>query len=63
MADDTNDDSENEVTTIKVSRDTWRRLNRRKTSPNESFDDIVQSLLEKAEGGDEGNLKMAATAD
>jgi len=41
-----------DITTIKVSRETWARLNRRKTGPGESFDDIVGDLLAAVEDDD-----------
>lgn len=31
-------------TTLQVSRETWKRLNRRK-EPGESFDDVINGLL------------------
>jgi len=62
MSDGQTDGTDDEVTTIKVSRETWRRLNRRKQRPDESFDDIVQELLTQAEEDDQGNPKTA-TAD
>lgn len=37
MADDT--------TTIQISMDTWQRLNARKEGPNDTFDDVLQRLL------------------
>jgi len=40
-----------DITTIKVSRETWAR-NRRKTGPGESFDDIVGDLLAAVEDDD-----------
>jgi len=38
-----------ETTTIQVSMDTWRRLNGRKQGPNETFDDVLQRLLDATE--------------
>jgi len=32
-------------TKISVSGETWRRLNARKRQPGETFDDVVQRLL------------------
>ncbi|WP_255455265.1 hypothetical protein [Natrialba sp. INN-245] len=37
--------SESDTTTIQVSKETWRQLNVRK-DPGETFDDVVQQLLE-----------------
>ncbi len=36
-------------TTIEVTDDTWKRLNRRK-SPGESFNDVIQGMLEEDNG-------------
>ena len=36
--------SDNDITTVKVSRETWQDLNSRKT-PGDSFDDIIQQLI------------------
>jgi len=38
--------SDNDITTVKVSRETWRALNSRKT-PGDSFDDIIQQLIDQ----------------
>jgi hypothetical protein len=55
-----------DVTTIKVSRETWRRLTQRKTGPGDTYDEIVTELLEQAEqaeeGADEGNPNPPLTA-
>jgi len=50
-----------DVTTVKVKEETWKRLNARKT-PGKSFDDIISELLDEVEESDEGNPKTA-TAD
>lgn len=51
---------DDETTTIKVKGVTWRQLNRMK-EPGDSFDDVIQRLLEE---GEEGNPNRAvATAD
>ena len=50
-----------DVTTVKVSTDTWKRLNRRK-GPGDSFDDVIEQLLDLAEDI-EGNPKATPTAD
>lgn len=47
-----------DTTTIKISRETWRELNRRKRGPEETFDDVVQRLL----GADEGENGEPAEA-
>ena len=36
-----------QVTTIQIQRETWRRLNQRKRGPNETFDDVIQRLLDE----------------
>lgn len=33
-------------TTIKISRENWKRLNSRKEGPGEAFNDVVTRLLE-----------------
>ena len=38
--------SDNDITTVKVSRETWQDLNSRKT-PGDSFDDIIRELIEQ----------------
>lgn len=38
-----------DITSIQVSRDTWRRLNARKQGPDDTFDDVIQRLLDKTE--------------
>jgi len=35
-----------EVTSIQVSKETWKRLNGRKEGPNDTFDDVLQRLLD-----------------
>lgn len=40
---------EDEVTSIQITRETWARLNARKTGPNQTFDDVVQRLLDETE--------------
>jgi predicted CopG family antitoxin len=47
-----------DVTTVKVKEETWKRLNARKT-PGKSFDDIISELLDEVEEADEGNPKTA----
>ncbi len=36
-----------DTTTIQISQDTWRELNQRKESPSETYDDVIQRLLEE----------------
>ena len=36
---------------LKVSEETWRRLNARK-KPGDTFEDVVQRLLEEADGAE-----------
>lgn len=45
---------------VRVTEETWEQLNRRKR-PGDSFDDVLQRLLDETED-DEGNGKRAATA-
>jgi predicted CopG family antitoxin len=35
-----------EKTTIQISTETWRELNLRKESPSDTFDAVIQRLLE-----------------
>ena len=36
-------------TTIQVSMDTWQRLNARKTGPDDTFDKVIERLLDETE--------------
>lgn len=38
-----------EKTNIEIYRDTWRRLNSLKEGPGDSFDDVINRLIEQAE--------------
>lgn len=38
-----------ETTTIQIKKNTWRQLNSRKTGPDETFDDVLQRLLEESQ--------------
>lgn len=38
-----------DITSIQVSRDTWRELNARKRGPDDTFDDVIQRLLAETE--------------
>jgi len=40
---------DDEITSIQISRDTWKRLNSRKEGPDDTFDDVVERLLDKTE--------------
>lgn len=40
-----------DVTTIQISVETWRELNRRK-EPGQSFDDVIQELLSEVADGE-----------
>lgn len=53
-----------EDTSIRIKVDTWKRLNERKSLPNESFDDVINDLLDKAEQLEdaEGNLSRRTAA-
>ena len=37
-----------DVTTVKVSADTWKRLNQRK-EPGDTFDDVISKLLDESD--------------
>lgn len=53
-------------TSIRIKVDTWNRLKDRKTRPNESFDDVINDLLDAVEESDDeaGNgSPRTATAD
>lgn len=43
--------SMSDITTIQITEETWRELNMRK-NPGETFDDVIQRLLEDADGDD-----------
>jgi len=45
-------------TTVEVSLETWRRLNERKESPGESFDDVIDGLLATAEAVEEQDIEL-----
>jgi hypothetical protein len=51
--------TDGEDTSIRVSLDTWRRLQARKTRPGMSFDEVIQDLLDHADGGTGGTVKEA----
>lgn len=36
-------------TSIRISSETWKRLNARKTEPGQSFDDVINNLLDTVE--------------
>lgn len=38
-----------ETTTITVSKETWRDLNKRRIDPSDTFDDVVARLLEETD--------------
>ena len=40
-----------DVTTVKVSTDTWKRLNQRK-EPGDSFDEVISKLLDEVESSE-----------
>jgi predicted CopG family antitoxin len=44
---------------IRVTEETWERLNKLK-KPGDSFDDVIQRLLAEQEGDDSGNPTAAA---
>lgn len=45
-------------THIRVTEETWKRLNARK-GPGDSFDDVINDLLDLHEEAGEGNPNMA----
>jgi predicted CopG family antitoxin len=49
-----------DVTTVKVKGDTWKRLNQLK-EPGDSFDEVIQRLLNEGKEADEGNLNPPQT--
>lgn len=38
------------ATTVEISDETWSNLNAQKQRPGESFDEVIQRLLETEEG-------------
>lgn len=52
MADDT--------TNIRISKETWKRLQKYKNEPGKTWDDVMQELLEKSERS-EGNGNRRTT--
>lgn len=48
-------------TSIRIKVKTWRRLKDRKAHPNESFDDVINDLLDEAERTEEGNATPPLT--
>lgn len=43
-------DTRTEYASIKVSRATWAELNRQRSAPGESMDQVIRRLLERREG-------------
>ncbi|WP_080508259.1 antitoxin VapB family protein [Haloparvum sedimenti] len=41
-----------DTTTVTVSKETWKQLHLRK-GPGDSFDDVIQELLEESENSEE----------
>ncbi|WP_177167502.1 hypothetical protein [Halopenitus malekzadehii] len=51
-------------TSIRLKISTWNRLKDRKTHPNESFDDVINDLIDLAEEAEsEGNSNPAVTSN
>lgn len=50
-----------EKTTVKISRETWKRLTMLKDEPGETYDEVIAELLDEAEGPDEGNSKSTSS--
>lgn len=42
-------DDGDEVTSIQIKKSTWSRLNSRKEAPSDTFDDVVNRLLDETE--------------
>ena len=42
-----------EATTVRLLRDTWRRLNALKVDPADTLDDVVRKLLDERESAAE----------
>lgn len=55
--------STDEDTSIRVSLDTWQRLQARKDEPGKSFDTVIQELLDTVEGGTGGTLTEPERVD
>jgi predicted CopG family antitoxin len=47
---------------IRIHRETWEELHYLK-EPGDTFDDVIQRLIEQSEEGEEGNVKQAVMAD
>lgn len=45
--------ADDDITSIQINTDTWSRLNMQKQSPSDSFDDVVNRLLDHVEACDE----------
>jgi predicted CopG family antitoxin len=39
--------SNNDITTISVKKETWQKLHSEKESPGDSFNDVVERLLDE----------------
>lgn len=50
---------EDEDTSIRIKLDTWRRLKDLKDTPNKSFDDVIQELLDEHEEAESENRSPA----
>lgn len=48
-----------DTTNIRISNETWKRLQEYKDEPGKTWDDVMQELLE----GTEGNPKTPVTAN
>jgi len=44
--------SDREKTNVEVYRETWRRLNMLKEEPGDSFDDVINRLIDSYESGE-----------
>ena len=54
-----------DTTTIRIKKETWKRLNQMKDEPGKTWDDVLKELLEETGGDEEGNRPRMtpATAD
>lgn len=64
MADENPSKNSDGDTSVRVGIATWQRLKDRKSHPNESYDSVINDLLDIADEVEEGNGETtAATAD
>ena len=49
-------------THVRVTEETWKRLNARK-GPGDSFEDVIRTMLDELEADSEGNPNSAAATN